>query len=209
MDDDALDGLLAQGLDELGIEADAPARRGLLALTRLLEHWGERINLVGPGGAETILKRRVLGALALRRQLPPATSLVDLGSGAGLPGLPVALLEPGTRVLLVESRLRRHHFQKAACRELGLAQARPLLGRIEELAPEPCQGVVAQAVAPPDQVVAWMRPWARPPAWLAIPGSADAPGPAETPSDVVEAEVRRYREPLDGPERSVWLARIR
>ena len=86
--------------------------------------------------------------------------MVDLGSGAGFPGLPIALLHPERTVTLVESRERRHHFQRAAVRELGIANAVLRLGRAEVLFPEPSSLVMAQAMASPQQVVAWMLPWA-------------------------------------------------
>ena len=134
--------------------------------------------------------------------------MVDLGSGAGFPGLPIALLHPERKITLVESRERGHHFQRAAVRELGIANAVLRLGRAEELRPEPHPLVTAQAIASPRQAVAWMLPWAEPGGTLALPLSADQEPPSST-EGVEEISVSHYQVPLGGPRRAVWLARKR
>ena len=142
----------------------------------LLERWSERINLTGHRGALAIAERLLLEAAALSQVLPAAESIVDLGSGAGIPGLPLAICRPGCTVRLVESRERRHHFQRAAIRDLGLDNAIALLGRAEELEVQPSEGVIAQAMAQPEQALQWMRPWMTADGWLAlatVPGGAD------------------------------------
>jgi 16S rRNA (guanine527-N7)-methyltransferase len=209
-----LEELLRRGLGEARIAVPDGAVERLLGFVGLLERWAARINLTGHRDGEAILRRLVLDAVGLWAALPRAASLADLGSGAGLPGLPVAIVAPEVRVVLVESRLRRHHFQKTARRELSLDNVALRLGRMEQLAPEPCDLVVAQAVAPPATVLDWMRPWARPGGWLAIPGVAEDRDPLADPTRAASrglkaAGVRRYRAPLEGRERVVWLARLR
>ena len=203
--------LVRGGLDELGLAVSPEAAGKLAAFAALLARWAPRTNLTGHREPEEILRRLVLDAAALWKALPGAASMVDLGSGAGVPGLPIAILAPDVQVLLVEARLRRHHFQRAARRELGLENVSLRRGRIESLEPEPADLVVAQAVAAPQRVLPWMLPWARAGGWLAIPGSEQAPEPlAEAglaAERVAEARIVRYRVPLDGPERTVWLAR--
>ena len=105
----------------------------LLALAALVERWGERINLTGHRGLEGILQGLVVESVALCGALPEVESLVDLGSGAGFPGLPIAILRPECHVRLVDSRRRRHHFQREATRALGLDNVDLVLGRAEEV----------------------------------------------------------------------------
>lgn len=208
-----LEVLVRRGLEE--VEAPSPERSAerLLAFARLLERWSGRINLTGHRDAESILRRLVLDAVGLWAVLPAARSLVDVGSGAGLPGLPIAILAPGTRVVLVEARLRRHHFQKTARRELELENVTLRRGRMEQLAAEPCDLVLAQAVAPPATVLRWMFRWARPGGWLAIPGVDETRDPLASAGtaarDLEPARVLRYRTPVEGRERVVWTARLR
>jgi 16S rRNA (guanine527-N7)-methyltransferase len=203
--------LLRRGLSELGIDAAPDAEERLLAFANLLARWAPRINLTAHRDAEAIARLLLLDAAALWQALPRVGSVVDLGSGAGVPGLPIAILAPGVEVLLVEARLRRHHFQKAARRELGLENVSLRHGRIESLEPEPADLVVAQAVAPPPRVLRWMIPWARPGGWLAIPGSEQAPDPLAggggPGGQIAEAGVLTYRVPQGVRQRSIWLGR--
>lgn len=201
--------LVCDGFHELGLAEDPDTVGKLVDFAGVLARWAPSINLTGHREPEAILRRLVLDAAALWEALPRVASVVDLGSGAGVPGLPIAILAPDVQVLLVEARLRRHHFQRAARRTLGLENVSLRRGRIESLECEPAELVVAQAVAAPQRVLPWMLPWARAGGWLAIPGSERAPDPlAEASSElVVEARVVRYRVPLGGPERTVWLAR--
>ena len=205
-----LESLLRRGLEEACGEAAPEQVASLCRYTELLERWAARINLTGHRDAEAIARRLVLDAAALWAALPigPVSRVADLGSGAGLPGFPIAILAPTTQVVLVESRLRRHHFQRAARRELGLGNLCLRRGRIEELAPEACDLVIAQAVAAPPAVLGWMRRWAGPGSWLVIPGVGDVAAPLRgTEAPLERAAVLRYRVPLTGRERTVWLAR--
>jgi 16S rRNA (guanine527-N7)-methyltransferase len=174
----------------------------------MLAHWAARMNLTGHRSAESIARRLVLDALALGETLPdhPPASLADLGSGAGFPGLPLAIRWPRCRITLVDARERRHHFQRAAVRELGLANVAPVRGRIEDLAPLPNAVVVAQALAEPGRALAWMAPWVEPGGWLALPRSPRTQPPRGVPG-FESIGSRPYRVPLGGPEREIWLAR--
>jgi 16S rRNA (guanine527-N7)-methyltransferase len=168
--------------------------------------WNRRINLTAHRSPEAVIERLVLDSLALARILPPFRSLVDIGSGAGFPGLPAAILLPDRRVTLVEARERRHHFQRAAVRELGLENVRVVRGRAEDLHPVPHDVVVAQAVARPDKVLGWMLPWARRGGHLVIPGGPTAPAPSASP-EVSDARAIFYAVPVSGARRSAWIGR--
>lgn len=200
--------VLSEGLAELDLE---PALADPLArLCELLARWAARMNLTGHRTPEAIARRLVLDALAFGETLPerPPASLADLGSGAGFPGLPLAIRWPQTPVTLVEARERRHHFQRAAVRELGLAHVRPRRGRIEALDPAPHAVVVSQALAQAEAAVELMLPWTAPGGWLALARAVDAPS-VPAPPEVEDAHVRTYRVPLGGPQRAIWLARRR
>lgn len=199
--------LLAEGLAALSLPVDPVQVDALLQLAELLERWARRINLTGHRDLESITRRLLLESAALVAQLPvDLGSLADLGSGAGFPGLPVAVLRPGWDLVLVESRRRRHHFQRAAVRQLELPRVELLEGRAEALPPRCCAAVVAQAVARPAQALRWMRPWARKGGLLILPGSDPVP---EVPEIKGVSFVRRirYRVPCGGPARSLWLGR--
>lgn len=197
---------LDRGLAELALSVSKEQRAALLELAELLEAWGGRLNLSGHRSAERIVGRLVLDAAALLVAAPPFASLADLGSGAGFPGLPMAILRPELRVTLVESRERRHHFQRAARRKLALGNATPLLGRAETLEPSPHAAVIAQAMAQPGQALAWMLPWVEPGGWLLLPAAETLPELPPEPR-IQPLPPRHYRVPCGGPARGLWLGR--
>ena len=178
----------------------------MLALADLVQAWSPRIQLTGYRTPEAVVQRLVLDAAALLARVPECASLADLGSGAGFPGLPAAILRPGCAVTLVEARERRHHFQRAAVRQLGLANARPLLGRAETLEAQPHAAVVAQAIAAPTRALRWMLRWAAPGGLLLLPGGAAPPVVPAIRGVAFEAHWP-YRVPCGGPERSLWVGR--
>jgi 16S rRNA (guanine527-N7)-methyltransferase len=197
--------VLVEGFAELRLPAEPLALERFEKLALLLDRWSQRINLTGHRGPAQIADRLLLEAAALSQVLPPADSLADLGSGAGIPGIPLAICRPHCAVRLVESRERRHHFQRAAIRELGLENATALLGRAEQLDVRPSGGVIAQAIARPDQALVWMRRWVAPGGWLALP---TVPHTAFSYPELQPGRVLRYAAPR-GPERAVWITHLR
>jgi 16S rRNA (guanine527-N7)-methyltransferase len=208
---DPLREILLQGLEELPAGGRAPAEAAALLakLAQQLLRWSRRMNLTGHRDPEAIAQRLILDALALGAALPggiPPT-LADLGSGAGFPGLPLAIWWPSCGVTLVESRERRHHFQRDAIRLLSLGNATPLRGRAETLEPTPHRVVVAQAAARPDRALGWMVRWAEPGGVLVVPTGAEPPI-IHPPSAVRALELRHYQVPCGGGSRAFLVGRF-
>jgi 16S rRNA (guanine527-N7)-methyltransferase len=183
----------------------------LSRLVILLAQWAPRMNLTGHRDPMEIASRLVLDAAALVAALPElesASEVADLGSGAGFPGLPIAILRPHLRVFLVESRQKRHHFQREARRHLGLERVTPILGRSDEVEVHPCDIVVAQAMAQPEAALASMRTWARPGAVLVLPAAEDAARPDLGAGTADSLERRSYRVAITGVSRQLWIARV-
>ncbi len=205
-----LEHLIRLGLAELELPPESASQLVRLALH--VSRWAERLNLTAHRSAEAVARRLILDAIALGRALPesPPSSIADLGSGAGFPGLPLAILWPACRVTLVDSRERRHHFQRSAIRELSLSNVEALRGRAESVAHEPHQIAIAQAMAQPSIALAWLRDWVAPAGWIVLPlsesQSEDGP-PIEAPEGVIQAETRSYDVPLGGPRRTLWIGR--
>jgi 16S rRNA (guanine527-N7)-methyltransferase len=163
----------------------------------LAQHYGELLadtgvawGLVGPHEIDRLWDRHLLNCAAVAELLEPGELIADIGSGAGLPGLPLAIAEPGLRVVLVESLLRRAEFLSTAVAELGL-DVEVVRGRAEDPAVRQAVGgrdvVVSRAVASLDKVTRWsfalLRPGGR---MLAIKGER-APD-----------EVREHRRVMTG-----------
>jgi 16S rRNA (guanine527-N7)-methyltransferase len=202
---------LAEALAELKLTlAPEPIAR-LVALAELVHFWNARRNLTGHQSTETIFQRLVLDALALWKTVDPLAgpgSIADLGSGAGFPGIPLAILAPERKVILVDARERRYHFQRTAVRELGLSNVEPRLGRIEALPAEPSACVVAQALAKPQQALEYAMRWLAPGGVVVIPGSETAPDPVDPDGQLAESGTAAYRVPLGGPLRTLWWGRV-
>jgi len=196
--------LLVSGFDELGVETTNRQIDALFALSQLLFQWSKVINLTGHRTVHEIVKRLVLDAAALAVHIPEVSSLADIGSGAGFPGLPIAVLRGETQVVLIESRQRRHHFQCEAIRALGLENVEARLGRAEQLNGE-CSAAIAQAVTPRDALPLLLR-WVGENGVLLFPGSEQLPPLPENPM-VVSVNCGEYRVPCGGPARTLRIAR--
>ena len=109
--------------------------------------------LIGPHEVPRLWERHLLNSAAVAELVPRPCSLVDLGSGAGLPGIVLALLLPDVAVTLLEPMLRRVRFLEECVADLGLANAQVCRGRAEDLAGQLAADVVtARAVAPLDRL---------------------------------------------------------
>ena len=129
--------------------------------------------LLGPAEAGRIWERHLLNCAAVAGLAGTPDTLIDLGSGAGLPGIVLALLLPGTRVILLEPMARRVAFLDECVRSLGLANAEVCRGRAQDMAGQlAADVVVARAVAPLDKLAPMAAALARPAgAVLAIKGA--------------------------------------
>lgn len=114
--------------------------------------------LIGPREADRLWDRHVLNSVAITGLVRADAQVVDVGSGAGLPGIPLAVLRPDLRVTLLEPLLRRVTFLTETVTALGLEdRVRVIRGRAEEHA-EQYDVVVARAVAPLVRLVGWCAP---------------------------------------------------
>jgi len=200
---------LAHGLSELGLDPHGGSGLAtpLIRLAELVCEWRDSINLTAHGTVRGVIEHLVLDALALDQVLPVTPALLDLGSGAGFPGLPLAIAHPDRRYTLLEAREKPHHFHREVIRRLGLQNVVALRGRAESLVPEPHPAVVAQAVAPPPELPRLLLRWTAPGGYIAIPYSLEVPRIPSIPG-LQPLEPLHYRVPLRGVERAVWIARM-
>ncbi|MFC1526476.1 16S rRNA (guanine(527)-N(7))-methyltransferase RsmG, partial [Candidatus Latescibacterota bacterium] len=121
----------------------------------LLTRWSLRMNLVAAGDRPHLVSRHLAPALELRSLLQsmPHERVADVGSGAGLPGIPLQITLPASHFVLVESRRRRASFLREVVRVLGLGQTDVVNERVEEVRLEPAGADVVVmrglAMAPP------------------------------------------------------------
>lgn len=129
---------LEEGALELGVHLPPEALPLFQAYLAELLRWQARMNLTGFRTPRAILREGFLDSLTCLLALPPGRlRIVDIGSGAGFPGLPLRIARPDLDLTLVEARRHRHSFLAHLCRALGLKDVRCLHGRAEALAGEP------------------------------------------------------------------------
>jgi 16S rRNA (guanine527-N7)-methyltransferase len=154
---------LQRGLTALGLSVSPATQEQLLAYLSLLQKWNAAYNLTAVRGKERMLTHHLLDSLAVVPHLR-GSAWVDVGSGAGLPGIPIALARPDSSVTLVDSNHKKTAFLEQVVIELGLRNVTVSRGRVEEWRPE--QGF--------DVVIS--RALSDLPEFLALAGRLCAPG---------------------------------
>ncbi len=153
---------------ENGLPLDETQAHLLSGYVRLLREWNEKVNLISRRDVENVWISHLLHSLALLFFLDPprSISVLDLGSGGGLPGIPLAIARPDLRMTLLDSIQKKTAALTAIVRALGLNNVAVSTARAEGLAAghTPAEGfsiVVARAVAPLPDLIKWSRPLMR------------------------------------------------
>lgn len=118
--------------------------------------------LIGPREVPRLWERHILNCAVIEEAITSEASVIDIGSGAGLPGIPLALARPDLDVTLIEPLLRRSDFLERVVADLNLSSVRVVRGRAEEKAVreslEPADVVTSRAVAPLERLAKWSAP---------------------------------------------------
>ena len=180
----------------LGVELDAAMAGKLLRLLDELVQWNRAFNLTGIGTREAMVATHLLDSLAVSGDLTGAR-IADLGTGAGFPGLPLAIARPERHFTLIDATAKKVRFVAHAARVLGLANVEALHARAESIAPaEPFDTILARAVAPLPRLVALAAALTRPGTrLLALKGKRPTSELAALPPGWELAGVRELRVP--------------
>jgi 16S rRNA (guanine527-N7)-methyltransferase len=144
---------LLQGAHVLGIDLTDSQAGQLTAHLDLLDEWGARMNLTAIRDRPSQITKHLLDSLSVRPFLR-GERIADVGSGAGFPGIPLAILEPGRRFTLVESTGKKCRFLEHVRDALGLANVEVIQARAEAFKPaERFDTVLARAVGPVAELV--------------------------------------------------------
>lgn len=130
-DEASVSGILDSGLSDMGLALDAERRARLVAYLRLLHRWNRVYNLSAVRSPADMVPRHVHDSLTLLPFLRGGT-LLDVGSGAGLPGVVLAIARSDLRCVLLDSAAKRIRFLVQCVAELGLENAEPVRTRIED-----------------------------------------------------------------------------
>jgi 16S rRNA (guanine527-N7)-methyltransferase len=159
----------------------------------ILSSTGVEWGLLGPREVDRLWDRHILNSAALRELIARESTVADVGSGAGLPGIPLALLRPDLRITLIEPLLRRSTFLAQTVEDLGVADRVKIIRSRAEDHRGSYEVVVARALAPLDRLVGWCNP-------LRTDGGVILALKGESAGDEVAAAERQLRAARLHPE---------
>jgi 16S rRNA (guanine527-N7)-methyltransferase len=202
---------LERGLLELGLALPTGAAEKLMAYLGLLAKWNQTYNLTAIRDPLQSVSHHLLDSLAVLRELSDcAGTLVDVGSGGGLPGIPLAIADPARRVTLNDASEKKGAFLRQAAIELGLSNVTVHVGRVEDW--HPATGfavVISRGLASLADFLERCRHLVAPAGVLAaMKGVYPRDELAQVPADCDCREVRRLKVPLLEAERHLVLCRI-
>jgi 16S rRNA (guanine527-N7)-methyltransferase len=169
---------LAAGIAALGLTLPDGAEAKLLAYLALLDKWNRVYNLTAVRDAERMVSHHLLDSLAAvpffqgANAMPEAIHVLDVGSGGGLPGIPLAIARPELQVTLIDSIAKKTAFLLQAKAELGLGNLNVVTSRVEDFRPEAAFDVVtSRAFSDLKEFVTLTRHLLKPGGrWLAMKG---------------------------------------
>ena len=169
--------------------------------------------LIGPREAPRLWERHLLNCAVLEEVIAPGAGVCDIGSGAGLPGIVLAIARPDLTITLVEPLLRRTTFLEEVVAELGLTQVTVVRGRADALHGEATFDVVtSRAVAALPKLVEWSMPLVAPHGeMIALKGGSAAEEVAEASAELARRGCAPARVAEIGAERvpeGTWVVRI-
>jgi 16S rRNA (guanine527-N7)-methyltransferase len=204
--------LLVSGGRSMGVELDGAAVDALGTYLEILDKWSKKVNLTGIKGEGERVRKLIVDSLSVAGFLLERgmvdIGIVDLGSGAGIPGIPVKAALPDCGMTLVDSRRKRVFFLEEVVRVLGLSGVRVIRGRSEDL----CEGgfgvMTARAVGRLDYLAEEGRRLLAPGGLIiAMKGPDGERELAESglAEKGLQGEVRNYRLPGKGEPRSLVI----
>jgi 16S rRNA (guanine527-N7)-methyltransferase len=197
------------GMAELGLTAELSAAPKLAELVRLLMKWNRTYNLTAIRDEALAVSHHLLDSLVLARYIGDG-SVLDVGTGGGFPGLPLALVRPECRVTLLDSNQKKTAFVRDAIATLGLANCAVVCERVERWkSPAPFRWIVSRAFA---ELADFLRGaahlLARDGVFVALKGVHPAGEMARVPADFRIRNVERVQVPgVDAERHLVFVER--
>jgi 16S rRNA (guanine527-N7)-methyltransferase len=198
----AVDKLLLEGLQRAQIPLPDGAFEGLLKFARELLKWNQKVNLTAITAPEEVADKHLLDSLSVLPEVGGARSLLDLGAGAGLPGIPLALALPELQVTLVDAVAKKVGFLKHVAATLGLAD------RVKAVHVRAAGKPAAEGLPQAEVVIS--RALMEVEGWRALAAPYVAPGGrivAMLGQTTLE-QARRYALPLSGDPRAVAVFHV-
>ncbi len=138
---------LQQGLQLLGLELSTTQQLLLLEYVALLQKWNSTYNLTALRDVDSMISHHLIDSLTLLPYVQNAETLMDVGSGGGMPGIPTAIARPDLQITLLDSNTKKTTFLQQAVIELGLSNVTVAAGRVEAMHDKKVDVVTSRAFA--------------------------------------------------------------
>lgn len=156
--------LLCAYLQELALPLDGDVQHRLLVFQQELLSWNRKFNLTAIRDPQQSVEKHLIDSLTVYPYLQGTERLLDLGSGAGLPAIPLKIARPKLQIVSLDAQEKKILFQRHVARRLGFQDFQAIHGRIEKLAEQPAhrhqyEVVIARALAPLHTLLDWAQPF--------------------------------------------------
>jgi 16S rRNA (guanine527-N7)-methyltransferase len=207
--------LLIEGARELGIELSPKEVEALGLFMDELQRWNRTINLTAVRDEREIIVKHLLDALSIVRFIEPKGSLLDIGSGGGLPAIPLKILFPQVTIVSVDAVQKKIHFQRHISRLLHLQKFEAVHMRAEKMVPEYSKSfdvIVSRAFSHLSLFATLAVPLLKQSGTLLAMKGLRGEEEAEEASDCLKSlslrvnEVHSFRLPVSGDQRSIIMA---
>ncbi|MBO1927755.1 16S rRNA (guanine(527)-N(7))-methyltransferase RsmG [Thiomicrorhabdus sp. 6S2-11] len=148
---------LESALEAIALDLSGAQIDSLMAYLTLLQKWNKVYNLTAIRDPQEMLIKHLIDSLAVVPHIT-SESLIDVGSGGGLPGIPLAICFPDRRIDMLDSNIKKTRFLTQAKAELGLVNSQVWHKRVEEYQPEPLyDAVISRAFASLEDMFTWTK----------------------------------------------------
>ncbi|KNC90849.1 16S rRNA (guanine(527)-N(7))-methyltransferase RsmG [Trabulsiella odontotermitis] len=198
---------LSRLLDEAGISLSDHQQQQLVAYVELLNKWNKAYNLTSVRDPNEMLVRHILDSVVVAPHLQ-GSRFIDVGTGPGLPGIPLAIVLPEAHFILLDSLGKRVRFLRQVQHELKLGNVEPVQSRVEDFPAEPpFDGVISRAFASLNDMVSWCQHLPAPSGrFYALKGHVPDDEIAQLPAGFAVENIIKLQVPeLDGERHLVLL----
>ncbi|WP_373741833.1 16S rRNA (guanine(527)-N(7))-methyltransferase RsmG [Neisseria sp.] len=197
---------LQDGLQEMGLTLPLPQQLLLLEYLALLKKWNSTYNLTALRDEGKMVSHHLLDSLTLLPYVENAKTLIDVGSGGGMPGIPTAICRPDLQITLLDSNTKKTSFLQQAVIELGLANVTVASGRVEALHENKADVVTSRAFAELADFIGLSRHLLNDNGcWAAMKGVYPYEELTHIPDDVEVLKVEKLAVPMLKAERHMVL----
>ena len=199
---------LQEGLQSMGLSLTTVQQLLLLEYVALLKKWNSTYNLTALRDEHTMISHHVLDSLTLLPYIQHAQTLMDVGSGGGMPGIPTAICRPDLQITLLDANTKKTSFLQQAVIELGLHNVSVASGRVEAMHDKKVDVVTSRAFAELADFISLTKHLLNENGyWAAMKGVYPYEELEHVPASVVVEKVDKLTVPMLNAERHMVIMR--